>query len=98
MPHFILFCFKIKKIVSGGIHLYRYTLFDLNSESAELIDLIGIIRQQTESFTAEIAQYLSADIILPHITGKSQSKIGFKGIHSLILQLVGIQLVYQTDP
>ncbi len=38
MSHFVTFCFEIKEIVGGRVHLDRHTFLYLKTETAESVD------------------------------------------------------------
>ena len=46
---------------------------------------------------SQLPQNLCSHIILPFIPMETKGEVGFQGIHALFLQLVGTQLIYETD-
>ena len=75
------------------IHLDRHALRNFNPKFLQLIYLIGIVSQKTHAFYAQFAQNLCADIVFSLVALEAKGKICFQGIHTLLLQFIGAQLI-----
>src|SRR5699024_1288902 len=63
----------------------------------ELVDLVRIVGEQANGSDPQIPQNLRSDVVFPLIRGKAQSHIGLQGVHTLFLELIGAELVDQSD-
>lgn len=97
MTHFVLFGLQIEKVLFGGGHLDRHPLRNFHSEVREIINLLRVVGQQPQCFCTKLTQNLRADVIFPLIPAEAQREIGLQRVHPTVLQLVGAQLVDQTD-
>ena len=60
-------------------------------------DFVRVVRQQPDRLEPEVPQDLSRQQIAPQIGIEPEALIGLYGVGALVLQLVGAQLVHQTD-
>ena len=98
MPHTGLLGFQIKQIMGRSRHLKRYSLSYLHSKFFQLIYLIRVIRQKSDTCSAQIPQNLRSNIIFPLIPGKSQREVGLQRIHPLFLQFISPHFIDKPDP
>ena len=88
---------QIEAVFLGGLHLDGYPLHDGQAEIGELVHLVRVVGEQAHGLHTQIAEDLGADVVLPEISGKAQGQVGLQGVHALILEGVGLQLVQQAD-
>lgn len=74
-----------------------YALGDGETVARKLVELVGVIGEQSHALHAEVAQDLGADVVLACIGGESKRKIRVERVHALVLQLVGAQLVQKAN-
>src|SRR5579859_2799322 len=74
-----------------------YRVDDLEPISQQAGPLAGIIADQPELGDPQVTQDLRPDAIIALVHRETQMDISFHRIHPLLLQLVGPQLVQQTD-
>ena len=98
MAHAHLFGFEVEGVVGGGLHLDGDALGDLDAELLELVDLVGVVGEQTHGLDAELPQDLGPDEVFAFVSGKAQGQVGLEGVHALLLELVGLEFVDQADP
>src|SRR5690606_8857147 len=77
--------------------LQRLALGDTNAETLQRLDLARIVGHQLDFGDAQVFQHRQADRVVTHVRGETQALVGFDGIGALVLQLVGANLVQQTD-
>ena len=97
VSHLFLLCLKIERVFSGCFYLYRHALHYLKTEISDPFDLVGIVCQKPQSPCSQIAEDLSADIILAQVFDESEREVCLNGVHSLILKTISLELVDQTD-
>ena len=62
-----------------------------------MVHLIGVVGEQPHGLYAQLAQNLGANIVFAQVAGESEGEVGLEGVHAVVLQLVGAQLVHQPD-
>ena len=97
VTHAVGFGLQIEEVVGSGIHLDGHTLSNDDAEFFELIDLVGIVRQETHALDAQVTQNLRAGKVLSFVALKAERKVCFERIEPLLLQLIGTQLIDETD-
>ncbi len=75
----------------------RLALTDGDTITGKGIDLARVVGHQLESADAEMLQHRHTDIVAAHVSPETEALIGFDGIGAAILQLIGANLVEQTD-
>ena len=75
MTHALLLGLEIEAVVVVGWHLDRHALEDLQAKGFELINLVGIVREQAHALDAEGAQDLRTDIIFACVGGKTEGDV-----------------------
>jgi hypothetical protein len=77
--------------------LAGYALYYLYAMRFELADFVRIIRKQTNAVDPEGPQGSGGEAVVPRICGESQMLIGFDGVHTAVLKLVGPQFIHQPN-
>src|SRR5262245_9398388 len=60
--------------------------------------LLRIVRHESYLSHADVPEDLGSDTVVPEIGTEAELLIGFYGVESLVLELVGPELVRQPDP
>ena len=97
VAHALLLGLEIEEIVVGGLDLDGDPLGDLHAELGELVDLVRVVGQKAQALHAQRAEDLGADVVLPLVPGKAQGQVGVQGVHALLLELIGPELVDEAD-
>ena len=74
-------------------YLYRNPLHDLYPVTLDAFDLFRIIGHEAHLPYAQVEEYLGAYAVLAKVGLKTQTLISLDGIHALILQRVGLNLI-----
>lgn len=69
----------------------------LDTASAHGVDLAGIVGQQLDARDGKGLEHLQRDMIAAFVVAEAQHLVGVDGIQAVVLQVVGPQLVGQTD-
>src|ERR1700747_795708 len=70
---------------------------DANARSLELRHFVGVIRKQPDSAQAERLQGFGREFVVTRVVCKSKAPVRFHGVEACVLQLVGLQLIDQSD-
>src|SRR5205807_1090324 len=71
---------------------------DLEAVGLDAGDLARVVRQDPDRREPEVGEDLVADPVLAGVSREAELEIGLDGVETLILELVGAQLVQQADP
>src|SRR6185437_13958662 len=97
MPELRLLCLEIVRVFSGGRRNYRHPVIDREPVSLQPDELARIVGHHAHRAQAEIEQYLRADSVVAQIWTEAERLVRLDGVLALVLQLVGLELVQQTD-
>ena len=97
MSHFVGLGLQVALIMSMGTHFQRYAFSDGDTQGFQCAVLFRVVGQQANVVLAELVQHGRGDIIGAGVGRESQLMIGLDGVHSLVLQFIGSDLVAQTD-
>ena len=78
-------------------HLNRLAANDLEPETVETVDLGRVVGHEAELVDAEIGKDRSACAILAQVGSEAEGEVRLDGVHALILQVIGAQLVDEAD-
>src|SRR5271167_2405197 len=67
------------------------------SITAQTFYLVWIVGQQLHLADAEVAKYLRANPVVAQILVEAEMQVGFDGVHPVVLQRVGANLVAEAD-
>src|SRR3990172_2045388 len=97
MPELSLLCLEINKVPFVRVDLHRDPLNDLEAVSFETDDLLGIVCHEPHLSDPEIDKDLRADAIVPQVGLEPELDIRLDRVHALVLELICLELVHQTD-
>ena len=97
MSHPNLLGSQIEQVICGSAHLNGHPLCDLHAVLGQLVHLVRVVGQQPQALYTQLPQDLRAGVIFSLVPLESQRQVGFQGVHPLLLQLVGPELVDQAD-
>jgi len=89
---------EIPLVVAAWRDLERYAFDNLQAVPFQPNNLARIVGEQPELLDAEITQNLRSKPIGPEVGRKAQPLVRLDRVQSLILELIGTQLVMQPDP
>src|SRR5689334_8697815 len=98
MPELVFLRPEIADIRGPGRHFDRNAFDHFESVAFNADDLSWIVREQADFSQAEIDEDLRAGAIVAQIRLEPETEIGLHGIDALVLQLIGLDLVDQSDP
>src|ERR1700735_1162957 len=96
MAEFFFLGFQVSDISRMRRDLDRHPR-DVYSITAQAFYLVWIVGQQLHLADAEIAQYLRADPVVAQVLVEAEMQVCFDGVHPVVLQRVGANLVAQPD-
>src|SRR5690606_19362264 len=88
---------EVAGVVGAGRYLDGHALDDLQPVAAQPDALLRVVRHETELGDAEVAEDLAADAVVAVVHLEPEGLVGLDGVHPLLLQLVGLQLVDEPD-
>src|ERR1700694_4198053 len=97
MSKLVFLGLQVALVVRIGFDADRDALDDLQTESFESVNLLGVVRQQPDLSNAEVVDDLAADAVVAFVCRVAQSLIRLDGIEARVLEVVGVQLVEQPD-
>jgi hypothetical protein len=97
MPQLFFLGSQISFSRSDGFRDARHAFHYKNSRTLDGLHFLRIVRKQAHGANAEMPQNGARQIVIAEIGIESKLLIGFHRICSVILQLVGPQLVQQAD-
>src|SRR5258708_9628323 len=83
-------------VLVGGDH-QRDPFHDLETEGLDPVVLARAVADQADLLHADVREDLRADPIVALVDRKAEGLVCLNGIHPLVLELVGAQLVDQAD-
>jgi len=97
MAELIAFRGKISSGVKTARDVRAQALDNLNSRSPDGIDLVRIVRHQSERTDAEEPANRDRERIIAQVDRMSQAEIRFDGVEPLVLKLIRAHLLHQPD-
>ena len=97
LSHLLFLGTEVALVVLIGRDLNRDVLHHLEAVALETDPLDGVIGHEAHLTDAELLEYLSTDTIVPLIGSMTEVDIGLDGVHPLLLELVGVDLVHEPD-
>jgi len=97
MSHTCLFGLQITQIVLVWSYLDGHILDDFESVCLKTYTLHWVVGEQAHLVHADMAQHLCSTSVVALVGLESQVYVGVDGIKSLLLQLIGCNLVHQSD-
>src|SRR5262245_1481242 len=97
MPQPRLLGLEVLAVVLARLDLDGDLFHDMQAVSLNAINLLGVVGHDADILQAQIAEDLAADAVVAFVGGKSQSQIRIDRIESLLLKLVCVQLVRESD-
>src|SRR5207245_9968994 len=88
---------QVTLVVRIRLDSYRHPLDHLEAKAFEAIDLLGIVREQTDLSNPKVVKDLAADAVIALVGGMAQRLVGLDRVQSPILQVVGMELVQEPD-
>src|SRR5207245_9081322 len=67
------------------------------AEALEPINLLGIVREQSDLAHSEVVKDLAADAVVALVRRVAERLVRLHGVHSLVLQVVRVKLVEEAD-
>src|SRR5439155_3576369 len=78
-------------------HHNRYSLSHLDPVKLQILQLIRIIRQELDRFHVKRHQHVCCDVVVSFVRPEAQLLVRLNSVETCILQLVGLDLVDETD-
>ena len=97
MPQFTLFGSKVMDVRFLGVDFNGNALDDRQAVPFNPDDLSRIISHETDLPESQTDQDLRANAIIPQVRLKPQLEIGLDGVTTLVLKMVGFDLVQQPN-
>src|SRR3990172_180354 len=93
MTHLFFLGAKIMHVLLSRRNLYRNPLHYLYPVPLDALYLFRVIGHKAHLSYSQIEKYLRAYAVLPEVGLKTQTLVSLDGIHALILQRVGLNLI-----
>lgn len=97
VPHLFLLGTQVSFVDFVGLDDDGDGVHDFDAVGGEAHSLGGIVCDQTDMRGIEIAQDLRSDAVVALVSFETEFEIGFHGVAAEFLQMIGAQLVHQTD-
>jgi hypothetical protein len=97
VSHLVALCVHVRQVVFGRLDRDRNALDDLQPETLEAGDLLGVVRQQSHLVNPEVGENLRTDAVIALIGREPEQHVGFDRIGAAVLQCIGAQLVGEAD-
>src|SRR5579884_1591980 len=97
VPHLLLLRQQVALVLGAHRRLDLLHVHDLQPERLEPHALRGVVGHEPHAPHAEVYQDLRADAVVAGVGREAQVDVGLDGVHAPVLQLVGADLVDQTD-
>jgi len=93
----VFFRAQVSARVLAGARPAGDSLYDADAGTLELLDFIGIVREQAHRTQAERFERFGCKFVIACVIGKTKFAIGFHGVETGVLQFVGFQFINQAD-
>ena len=70
---------------------------DLDAQSAQLLDLVGVVGHQPDRLDAELGEHRRGHVVAARVVGKPEDAVGVHGVGPLGLESVSADLVGEPD-
>lgn len=97
VPHFLVFGIHVRFVLLVAGHLYRIAVHHFYTVMVQSEYLHRIVGHQDQLTDTQIRQDGTAHIVVAQIGLEAEGQIGLHSIHSPVLQLIGAELVDQSD-
>ena len=97
MPHAVSFGLEVAHVVLVRFNFDGYILYDFESVCFQSYTFHRVVGEQAHLMYAEVAEHLCAAAVVALIWLEAEVNIGVYGVVSFFLQLVGGNLVHQSD-
>src|SRR5207249_6117538 len=97
MAQLLPFRFKVEFVELVGWHDNRYSLSHLDSVKLQILQLIRIVRQKLDRFHVKRHQHVCCNVVVSFVRPEAQLFVRLNSVETRILQLVGLDLVDETD-
>ena len=87
----------VELILLVGGNLYRLATDNFQAEAVDAAYLLRIVGHQTQLMDAKVGKDAGTRAVFAQVGGKAKGYVGFYGVHTLILQVVGAELVDESD-
>src|SRR5580698_7337535 len=96
MAEFFFFGFQVSDIsrMRRDLDWHPRNVYSITAQTFYLVRIVG---QQLHLADSEIAQYLRADPVVAQVFVEAEMQVRFDGVHPIILQRVGANLVAKPD-
>ena len=98
MTELLAFRLEVGTVFLVRLDLDRLLGDDGQAESRDAGDLLRIVREHTDRGQTEVGEDLRADAVLSRVGRKPELEVRLDGVEPGLLQLVGQELVEETDP
>ena len=98
MAELLGFRLQISLVVPVPANPERDPLDHIDAEFAELIDLLGIVREQAHARYLQVVEDLGVDAVVALIGLVAHLEVRLDRVETAVLELVGGQLLDQADP
>lgn len=98
MTHSEFLGLKIELVLRSWIRQYRDPLQDVYPLIPQILELLRVVGHEFDTVYFEKLQHIHYISVIALIYLKTESKVGFDSIVTLFLQVVGLDLVQETDP
>ena len=88
---------QVAAVVGIGGHDHGDPPGDRDPLAAQALDLVRVVREQGHGTDLEQTDDVRRGPVLPGVAGKTQPRIGVHRVRAQVLQVVGLELVEQTD-
>src|SRR5437867_6263121 len=97
MAQLLPFRLQIELVELVGWHHNRYSLSHLDSVKLQILQLIRIVRQKLDRFHVKRHQHVCCNVVVSFVRLEAHLLVRLNGVETCILQLVGFDLVDETD-
>src|SRR5580704_3250043 len=97
MPELVFLGAQVGSRMTASTRAAGNALDHANSGALQLVNFVGIIREQSNRTNAKRFQRLGGKFVVTSVVGEAEAAVGFHGIETGILQFVCLQLVNQSD-
>src|SRR5215207_3125067 len=88
---------QVALVVAVGLHLDGDALGNLQPETPQAHDLRQVIGKETYTLEVEVFEDLGPYPVVPEVGCEAQLLVGLDRVHPLILEVIGLHLVEETD-
>src|SRR2546427_10900588 len=97
MAQLLSFRLQIELVELIWWHYNRYPLGHFDSVKLQILQLVRIVRQKLDRFHVKRHQHVGCDVVVSFVRPEAQLLVRLNSVETCILQLVGFDLVDETD-